>query len=84
VDCSTPDFPILHCPLEVAQSHVLHWCCGTVQATPEYASGVIDDFELNLLKKQPEAEATEAGAPILWPRDAKSGLIRKDPDAGKD
>ena len=45
---------------------------------------VIDNFELNLLKKQPEAEATEAGAPILWPRDAKSWLIRKDPDAGKD
>ena len=22
--------------------------------------------------------------PILWPRDAKSQLIRKDPDAGKD
>ena len=26
----------------------------------------------------------EAEAPILWPPDAKSGLIRKDPDAGKD
>ena len=25
----------------------------------------------------------EAGAPILWPPDAKSWLIRKDPDAGK-
>ena len=23
-------------------------------------------------------------APILWPPDAKSQLIRKDPDAGKD
>ena len=59
-------------------------CCGTGQATPEYASVVIDNFRLNLLKKQPEAEATEAEAPILWPRDAKSRLIRKDPDAGKD
>ena len=27
---------------------------------------------------------TEAEAPILWPPEAKSGLIRKDPDAGKD
>ena len=27
---------------------------------------------------------TEAEAPILWPSDAKSGLIRKYPDAGKD
>ena len=26
----------------------------------------------------------EAKAPILWPPDAKSQLIRKDPDAGKD
>ena len=27
---------------------------------------------------------TDAEAPILWPPDAKSQLIRKDPDAGKD
>ena len=27
---------------------------------------------------------TEAEAPILWPPDVKSQLIRKDPDAGKD
>ena len=27
---------------------------------------------------------TEAEAPILWPPDAKSWLIEKDPDAGKD
>ena len=26
----------------------------------------------------------EAEAPIVWPPDAKSQLIRKDPDAGKD
>ena len=26
----------------------------------------------------------EAEAPILWPPDAKKGLIGKDPDAGKD
>ena len=27
---------------------------------------------------------TDAEAPVLWPPDAKSRLIRKDPDAGKD
>ena len=27
---------------------------------------------------------TDAEAPILWPSDAKSRLIGKDPDAGKD
>ena len=26
----------------------------------------------------------EAEIPILWPPDAKNGLIGKDPDAGKD
>ena len=26
----------------------------------------------------------EAEAPVLWPPDAKSQLIKKDPDAGKD
>ena len=26
----------------------------------------------------------EAETPLLWPSDAKSRLIRKDPDAGKD
>ena len=26
----------------------------------------------------------DAEAPVLWPHDAKSRLIRKDPDAGKD
>ena len=30
-----------------------------------------------------EAEA-EAEAPILWPPDAKSWFVRKDPNAGKD
>ena len=29
-------------------------------------------------------ERTDAEAPILWPPDAKSWLIGKDPDAGKD
>ena len=27
---------------------------------------------------------TDTEAPILWPTDAKSQLVRKDPDAGKD
>ena len=27
---------------------------------------------------------TDAEAPILWPSDVKSQLIRKDPDSGKD
>ena len=31
-----------------------------------------------------ERTDAEAEAPILWPRDAKSWLLGKDPDAGKD
>ena len=31
-----------------------------------------------------EGPTAEAEAPILWPPDAKSQLIGKDPDAGKD
>ena len=27
---------------------------------------------------------SEAGTPMLWPRDVKNWLLRKDPDAGKD
>ena len=26
----------------------------------------------------------EAEAPVIWPSDVKSPLLRKDPDAGKD
>ena len=31
-----------------------------------------------------EKTDAEAEAPVLWPPDAKSQLIGKDPDAGKD
>ena len=31
-----------------------------------------------------EGTDAEAEAPVLWPSDAKSQLIRKDPDAGRD
>ena len=31
-----------------------------------------------------ERTDTEAEAPIFWPPDAKSQLIRKDPDTGRD
>ena len=37
-----------------------------------------------LLKNLYTGQEAEAEAPILWPPDMKSQLIRKDPDAGKD
>ena len=36
------------------------------------------------IKKAERQRRTDAEAPILWPPDVKSWLIRKDPDAGKD
>ena len=40
---------------------------------------------LSILKEiNPEYSLAEAEALILWPPDAKSWLIEKDPDAGKD
>ena len=38
-------------------------------------------IERTVAKKK---KRTVAEAPILWPPDGKSQLIRKDPDAGKD
>ena len=32
----------------------------------------------------PSVERTDAEAPVLWPPDAKTQLIGKDPNAGKD
>ena len=50
--------------------------------------GLQGDQPVNPKENQPwifigEIDA-EADAPILWPPDAKSWLIRKDPEAGKD
>ena len=30
MDCSTPGFPVLHCPQEFAQTYVHWWCCPTI------------------------------------------------------
>ena len=38
----------------------------------------------SILKEINPEYSLEAEAPIFWPRDAKSGLLGKDPDAGKD
>ena len=63
------------------------WCLEKTLASP------LDSKEIKPVKPKgnlfwiffgrTDAEA-EAEAPILWPPDAKSWLIRKDPDAAKD
>ena len=44
---------------------------------------MVGTFAVYLLSDPGRTDA-EAEAPILWPPDAKSPLIGKDPDAGKD
>ena len=67
-----------------------NWCFQTVVLERTLESPV-DSKEFKLVKakrNQPwifiGRTDTEAEAPMLWPRDAKSWLIGKDPDAGKD
>ena len=67
-----------------------NWCFWTVvlEKTPE---SPLDCKEIKLVNPKRDQTwifigrtDTEVEAPILWPPDAKSRLIRKDPDAGKD
>ena len=65
-----------------------NWCFQTVENTLE---GPLDSKEIQSVNpkgNQPwifiGRTDAEAEAPILWPLDAKSWLIGKDPDAGKD
>ena len=64
-----------------------NWCFQIVvlEKTLESPSDSREIKPVNLKGNQPWLliERTEAEAPILSPRDAKSQLIRKDPDAGK-
>ena len=42
------------------------------------------DLATEQQQQPPHQTEAEAEASMLWPPDAKNGLIRKDPDAGKD
>ena len=67
-----------------------NWCFQTVmlEKTLESPLDCKEIKPVNLKGNQPWVFTgrtdTEAQAPILWPPDAKSRLIGKDPDAGKD
>ena len=67
-----------------------NWCFWTT-VLEKILGSPLDCKEIksaNLKGNQPwmfiERADTEAEVPVLWPPDAKSWLIRKDPDAGKD
>ena len=61
--------------------------CGTGEDFLE-SPGLQEDQTNQLLGNQPwifiGRDAAEVEAPVPWPPDAKSWLIGKDPDAGKD
>ena len=68
-----------------------NWCFWTVvlEKTLESPLGCKEIKPVNPKGKNPSwtfigRTDAEAKAPILWPPDAKSWLITKDPDAGKD
>ena len=42
------------------------------------------EMPLDFKEIKHECSFADAEAPMLWPPDVKSMLIRKDPDAGKD
>ena len=67
-----------------------NWCFWTVVLEKTHESPP-DRKELKLVNSKGNQPwifigrtDTKAEAPLLWPPDAKSQLIRKDPDAGKD
>ena len=64
-----------------------NWCFGTVvlEKTLESSLDCEETKPSNPKRNQPWIfiGRTDAEAPILWPSDAKSWLIGKDPDAGK-
>ena len=65
-----------------------NWCLQTVvlEKTPESSLDCKETDPVNLKGNQPWilTGRTDAVAPILWPPDATSWLIGKDPDARKD
>ena len=87
-------FPVLMygcCMLDHKEGWVLkNWCFWTVvlEKTLESPLDCKEIKPVNAKENQSwiftGRTDAEAEAPILWPPDAKSQLIRKDPDAGKD
>ena len=76
--------------LDYKESRALkNWCFWTV-VLEKILGSALDCKEIkpaNLKGNQPWmfiGSYVEAEAPVLWPLDAKSWLIWKDPDAGKD
>ena len=66
-----------------------NWCFWTVVLEKTLESPLVPCKKIkpvNPKGNQPRIfiGTTDAEAPVVWPRDTKSRLIKKDPDAGKD
>ena len=72
----------------IRKAELKNWCFWTVvlEKTLESPLDCKEIQPVHLKGNQPWIfiERTEAEAPILWPPDANSWFIGKDPDAGKD
>ena len=64
MDCSTPDFPVLHYLLEFAQTHV-YWTNAAIQ--PSYPLSPTSPLALNLSQHQGLFQWGKA-LPIRWPK----------------
>ena len=58
-------------------NHFWLWCIGCSNPTRRSNQSILKEIN-------PEYSLEGAEAPIFWPPDAKSQLIGKDPDSGKD
>ena len=68
-----------------------NWCFWTVVVLEKTLESPLDCKEIQPVHSKGDQpwdffgrNNAKAEAPVLWPPDAKSWLIRKDPDAGKD
>ena len=78
MNLSMPGLPVHHQLPEFTQTHV-HRVSDAIQPSHPLSSPSGDQSWIFVGRTDVEAET-----PILWPPDAKSWLIWKDPDAGKD
>ena len=63
IDCSTPGFPVLHCLLELAQTHV-HWVSDATQPSHPLSSPSLSAFNLS----QHQSLFHESALHIRWPK----------------
>ena len=89
--CSFPSSHVWMWELDNKKDWALkNWCLQTVilEKTPESLLDSKDIKSINTKGNQPwifiRRTDAEAEAPTFWPRDVKSWLILKDPNAGKD